>query len=129
MAAKEILYGEEGRKRLVEGISKLARAVKVTLGPRGRNAVLEKNLMPPDITKDGVSVAKDIDVEDNFEDLGVQLVKEVSKKTNDDAGDGTTTATVLAEEIFKEGVKYVTAGLNPIDLKRGIDKPNATEKW
>ncbi len=119
---KQILYGDDARHKLLNGVNILANAVKVTLGPRGRNVVLDKGYGAPIITKDGVSVAKEIEVEDKFENAGVELVKEVASKTNDDVGDGTTTATVLAQAIVREGLKNVTAGANPVALKRGIDK-------
>src|SRR3989339_19737 len=119
---KQILYGDDARHKLLNGVNILANAVKVTLGPRGRNVVLDKGYGAPTITKDGVSVAKEIEVEDKFENAGVELVKEVASKTNDDVGDGTTTATVLAQAIVREGVKNVTAGANPVALKRGLDK-------
>ena len=119
---KQILYGDDARHKLLNGVNILANAVKVTLGPRGRNVVLDKGYGAPTITKDGVSVAKEIEVEDKFENAGVELVKEVASKTNDDVGDGTTTATVLAQAIVREGMKNVTAGANPVALKRGIDK-------
>jgi chaperonin GroEL len=123
MAVKKIAYDQEARERIREGIRKLARAVKVTLGPRGRNVVIEKSFGGPTVTKDGVTVAKEIELEDKFENMGAQLVKEVASKTSDVAGDGTTTATVLAEAIFVEGLrKNVAAGANPIALKRGIEK-------
>ncbi len=122
MSAKEVRFGDDARTRMVRGINILANAVKVTLGPKGRNVVLEKSFGPPTVTKDGVSVAKEIELEDKFENMGAQLVKEVSSKTSDAAGDGTTTATVLAQAIVREGMKAVTAGMNPMDLKRGIDK-------
>ena len=122
MAAKEIISGRRGIEKLVEGVSVLASAVKVTLGPKGRNVVLDKAYGGPTITKDGVSVAKEIELLDKFENMGAQMVKEVASQTSDLAGDGTTTATVLAEAILKEGIKAVTAGINPMDLKRGIDK-------
>ena len=118
--AKQMVFDDEARQPLLAGVSKLARAVKSTLGPRGRNAVLDKGWGSPKVTKDGVTVAEDIDLEDPFENLGAQLVKEAASKTNDVAGDGTTTATVLAQSIVKEGMKYVAAGMNPMDLKRGI---------
>jgi len=121
MAAKEIIYSDEGRRALLRGVEKLASAVKVTLGPAGRNVVLERKFGSPVITKDGVTVAKEIELEDPFENVGAQLVKEVASKTADVAGDGTTTATVLAEAIYREGVKMVTAGANPMEVKRGID--------
>ncbi len=120
--AKQILYSDDARHKLLNGVNILANAVKVTLGPRGRNVVLDKGYGAPTITKDGVSVAKEIEVEDKFENAGVELVKEVASKTNDDVGDGTTTATVLAQAIVREGLKNVTAGANPVALKRGIDK-------
>lgn len=120
--SKEILYGYSAKSRILEGVNKLADAVKITLGPKGRNVVIEKSFGAPLITKDGVTVAKEIDLEDKAENVGAQLVKEVASKTNDIAGDGTTTATVLAQEIIKEGYKYITAGYNPIGIKRGIDK-------
>jgi chaperonin GroEL len=126
MAAKEIVYSEDCRQAILRGVNKLAEAVKVTLGPRGRNVVLEKKFGAPTSTKDGVTVAKEIDLEDPKENMGAQLVREVASKTSDVAGDGTTTATVLAQAIFREGVKAVTAGANPMDLKRGIEK--AVEK-
>ena len=119
---KQILYGDDARHKLLNGVNILANAVKVTLGPRGRNVVLDKGYGAPTITKDGVSVAKEIEVEDKFENAGVELVKEVASKTNDDVGDGTTTATVLAQAIVREGMKNVTAGANPVALKRAIDK-------
>jgi chaperonin GroEL len=120
--AKQLLFNEEARRRMYQGVHQLADAVKVTLGPKGRNVVIEKKFGSPTITKDGVSVAKEIDLEDPYENLGAQLVKEVAEKTSDNAGDGTTTATVLADAIFREGLKNVTAGANPMALKRGIDK-------
>ncbi|MFP4081030.1 MAG: chaperonin GroEL [Ectothiorhodospira sp.] len=122
MSAKEIRFGDDARNRMVKGVNILANAVKVTLGPKGRNVVLEKSFGAPTVTKDGVSVAKEIELEDKFENMGAQMVKEVSSKTSDEAGDGTTTATVLAQAIVREGMKAVTAGMNPMDLKRGIDK-------
>jgi chaperonin GroEL len=120
--AKQIIYGEEARRALQRGVDKLANAVKVTLGPKGRNVVLDKKYGAPNITKDGVSVAKEVELEDPFENMGAQMVKEVASKTSDVAGDGTTTATVLAQAIVREGLKNVTAGANPMALKRGIDK-------
>jgi len=120
--AKQIIYGEEARRALQKGVDKLANAVKVTLGPKGRNVVLDKKFGSPNITKDGVSVAKEVELEDPFENMGAQMVKEVASKTSDVAGDGTTTATVLAQAIVREGLKNVTAGSNPMALKRGIDK-------
>src|ERR1700704_3441101 len=122
MAAKDVIFGGEARARMVEGVNILANAVKVTLGPKGRNVVLERSFGAPTITKDGVSVAKEIELKDKFENMGAQMLKEVASKTSDVAGDGTTTATVLAQSIIKEGMKYVAAGMNPMDLKRGIDK-------
>ncbi|WP_373769828.1 chaperonin GroEL, partial [Delftia acidovorans] len=122
MAAKDVVFGGEARARMVEGVNILANAVKVTLGPKGRNVVLERSFGAPTVTKDGVSVAKEIELKDKLQNMGAQLVKEVASKTNDIAGDGTTTATVLAQAIVREGAKYVAAGLNPMDLKRGIDK-------
>ncbi|MEN3027192.1 MAG: chaperonin GroEL [Chlorobiota bacterium] len=121
MAAKIILYDAEARTALKEGVDKLANAVKVTLGPKGRNVIIDKKFGPPVVTKDGVTVAKEIELEDPIENLGAQMVREVASKTSDVAGDGTTTATVLAQAIFREGLKNVTAGANPMDLKRGID--------
>ncbi|MBO4315850.1 MAG: chaperonin GroEL, partial [Prevotella sp.] len=120
--AKEIKFNIEARDLLKQGVDQLANAVKVTLGPKGRNVVLEKKFGAPQITKDGVTVAKEIELEDKFENTGAQLVKSVATKTGDDAGDGTTTATLLAQAIISEGLKNVTAGANPMDLKRGIDK-------
>jgi chaperonin GroEL len=122
MAAKEIRFGEDARARMVRGVNILANAVKATLGPKGRNVVLEKSYGAPTITKDGVSVAKEIELSDKFENMGAQMVKEVASKTSDNAGDGTTTATVLAQALIREGSKAVAAGMNPMDLKRGIDK-------
>ena len=122
MTAKQVLFGDDARVRMVRGINTLANAVKVTLGPKGRNVVLERSFGGPLVTKDGVSVAKEIDLKDKFESMGAQMVREVASKTNDNAGDGTTTATVLAQAIVGEGMKYVAAGMNPMDLKRGIDK-------
>lgn len=120
--AKEIKYGEEARKKLLDGVNKLADTVKVTLGPKGRNVVLDKSFGAPLITNDGVTIAKEIELEDPYENMGARLVKEVSTKTNDVAGDGTTTATVLAQSMIKEGVKNVAAGGDPMAIKRGIDK-------
>src|SRR6266850_3292215 len=120
--AKQILFNEEARAALKRGVDKLANAVKVTLGPKGRNVVLDKGFGSPVITKDGVTVAKEIELKDKFENIGAELIKEVASKTNDVAGDGTTTATVLAQAIVQEGMKYVAAGMNPMDLKRGIDQ-------
>jgi chaperonin GroEL len=122
MAAKEIIFSDSARSKLVEGVNLLANAVKVTLGPKGRNVVLERSFGAPIVTKDGVSVAKEIELADKLQNIGAQLVKEVASRTSDAAGDGTTTATVLAQAIVREGQKYVAAGLNPLDLKRGIDK-------
>jgi chaperonin GroEL len=122
MAAKDVKFGDVARHKMVAGVNILADAVKVTLGPKGRNVVLERSFGAPTITKDGVSVAKEIELKDKFENMGAQMVKEVASKTSDVAGDGTTTATVLAQAILKEGMKYVAAGMNPMDLKRGIDK-------
>ena len=122
MAAKEIRFGEDARARMLRGVNILANAVKATLGPKGRNVVLEKSYGAPTITKDGVSVAKEIELADKFENMGAQMVKEVASKTSDVAGDGTTTATVLAQAMIREGMKAVAAGMNPMDLKRGIDK-------
>ncbi|WP_297575304.1 chaperonin GroEL [uncultured Deefgea sp.] len=122
MAAKEVIFGDSARAKMVAGVNVLANAVKVTLGPKGRNVVLERSYGAPTITKDGVSVAKEIELKDKFENMGAQMVKEVASKTSDIAGDGTTTATVLAQAIVQEGMKYVAAGMNPMDLKRGIDK-------
>ena len=122
MAAKEVKFGDSARARMVVGINVLADAVKVTLGPKGRNVVLERSFGGPTVTKDGVSVAKEIELKDKFANMGAQMVKEVASKTSDIAGDGTTTATVLAQAIVREGMKYVAAGMNPMDLKRGIDK-------
>ncbi len=119
--AKQILYGEDSRQAILRGVNTLADAVKATLGPKGRNVVIEKKFGSPTITKDGVTVAKEIDLKDPLENVGAQLVREVASKTSDVAGDGTTTATVLAQSIFREGVKTVAAGANPTDLKRGID--------
>ncbi len=122
MAAKDVKFGDSARHKMVAGVNVLADAVKVTLGPKGRNVVLERSFGAPTITKDGVSVAKEIELKDRFENMGAQMVKEVASKTSDVAGDGTTTATVLAQAIVKEGMKFVAAGMNPMDLKRGIDK-------
>src|SRR5689334_7922498 len=122
MAAKDVSFGGDARSRMVEGVNILANAVKVTLGPKGRNVVLERSFGAPTVTKDGVSVAKEIELKDKLQNMGAQMVKEVASKTSDNAGDGTTTATVLAQAIVREGMKYVAAGMNPLDLKRGIDK-------
>src|SRR6195952_2577265 len=120
--AKQITYGDASRQAILRGIDQLANAVKVTLGPKGRNVVIDKRFGSPTITKDGVSVAKEIDLKDAIENMGAQMVREVASKTSDVAGDGTTTATVLAQAIFKEGVRTAAAGANPMALKRGIDK-------
>src|SRR5208282_9458 len=122
MAAKDVKFGGDARGRMLRGVDILANAVKVTLGPKGRNVVLDKSFGAPRITKDGVTVAKEIELSDKFENMGAQMIREVATKTSDQAGDGTTTATVLAQAIVREGVKAVAAGLNPMDLKRGIDK-------
>src|SRR3954454_23039695 len=122
MAAKDVSFGGDARARMVEGVNILANAVKVTLGPKGRNVVLERSFGGPTVTKDGVSVAKEIELKDKLQNMGAQMVKEVASKTSDNAGDGTTTATVLAQSIVREGMKYVASGMNPMDLKRGIDK-------
>src|SRR6188508_849915 len=119
--AKQIVYDATAREKIRDGVRKLARAVKVTLGPRGRNVIIEKSFGSPTVTKDGVTVSKEIELEDAYENMGAQLVKQVAQRTNDQAGDGTTTATVLAEAIFEEGLKNVTAGASPVSLKRGID--------
>src|SRR5260221_3250614 len=121
MAAKDVRFHGDASERLLRGVDILANAVKVTLGPKGRNVVLDKSFGAPRITKDGVTVAKEIELADKFENMGAQMLREVAQKTNDTAGDGTTTATVLAQAIVREGVKAVAAGLNPMDLKRGID--------
>ena len=121
MAAKEVRFGGDARDRMLRGVDLLADAVKVTLGPKGRNVVLDKSYGAPRITKDGVTVAKEIELTDKFENMGAQMVREVANKTSDTAGDGTTTATVLAQAIVREGAKSVVAGMNPMDLKRGID--------
>ena len=121
MAAKDVKFNVDARTRMLKGVDTLAEAVKVTLGPKGRNVILEKSFGAPRITKDGVTVAKDIELSDKFENMGAQMVREVATKTNDLAGDGTTTATVLAQAIVREGVKAVAAGMNPMDLRRGID--------
>ncbi len=120
--AKEIKFDQEARAKLLSGVNQLANAVRVTLGPKGRNVVIEKSFGSPTVTKDGVTVAKEIEFEDKFENMGAQMVREVASKTSDVAGDGTTTATVLAQAIFREGSKMVVAGMNPMELKRGIDK-------
>ncbi|MEP1030804.1 MAG: TCP-1/cpn60 chaperonin family protein, partial [Alphaproteobacteria bacterium] len=121
MAAKEVKFSSDARDRMLKGVDTLANAVKVTLGPKGRNVVIDKAFGAPRITKDGVTVAKEIELTDKFENMGAQMVKEVASRTNDEAGDGTTTATVLAQAIVREGVKAVAAGMNPMDLKRGVD--------
>src|SRR5437763_3704320 len=122
MAAKEIHFHQQAREQILRGVRILADAVAVTLGPKGRNVVLEKSFGSPTITKDGVTVAKEIDLEDKFENMGAQMVREVASRTSDKAGDGTTTATVLARAIYEEGLKLVAAGHNPMELKRGIDQ-------
>src|SRR3954454_7500898 len=122
MGAKQLAYSDEARQKLLEGASKLARAVRATLGPRGRNAVLDKGWGSPNVTKDGVTVAEDIELQDPYENMGAQLVKEAASKTSDVAGDGTTTATVLAEGVYREGLKAVAAGADPMALTRGIQK-------
>ncbi|MCK5632189.1 chaperonin GroEL, partial [bacterium] len=122
MAAKKIVFGVNAREKMRKGVDTLANAVKVTLGPKGRNVVFERSFGSPVITKDGVSVAKEIELQDRLENIGAQMVREVASKTAEIAGDGTTTATVLAQAIFREGNKFVTAGANPMELKRGIDK-------
>ena len=123
--SKEVRFADEARQRMLQGVNVLANAVKVTLGPKGRNVVLEKSFGAPTVTKDGVSVAKEIDLEDRFENMGAQMVKEVASQTSDAAGDGTTTATILAQAVLREGLKGVAAGFNPMDLKRGIDQASA----
>src|ERR687891_420808 len=120
--ANQITYGDSSRQAILRGVNRLANAVKVTLGPRGRNVILDKKFGSPTITKDGVTVAKEIDLKDALENMGAQMVKEVASKTSDTAGDGTTTATVLAQAIYREGVKNVAAGANPMELKRGIER-------
>lgn len=126
MPAKQVLFGDSARAKMVEGINVLADAVKVTLGPKGRNVVLERSFGAPTVTKDGVSVAKEVELKDRFQNMGAQMLKEVASRTSDNAGDGTTTATVLAQSIVREGMKFVAAGMNPMDLKRGIDKATAS---
>src|SRR5512145_1761249 len=121
MPAKQIIFSTSARQQIAQGLNVLANAVKVTLGPRGRNVVIEKSWGAPTVTKDGVTVAKEIELENKFENMGAQMVKEVASKTSDNAGDGTTTATVLAQAIYREGSKLVAAGHNPMELKRGID--------
>src|SRR5687767_14145654 len=122
MTAKDVKFGADARERMLRGVDILANAVKVTLGPKGRNVVLDKSYGAPRITKDGVTVAKEIELADKFENMGAQMVKEVASRTSDLAGDGTTTATVLAQAIVREGAKAVAAGMNPMDLRRGIDR-------
>src|SRR3974377_1824388 len=122
MAAKQLLFDEAARKAMLRGVEKLSRAVKVTLGPKGRNVVLDKKFGSPTVTKDGVTVAKEVELEDPYENMGAQMVREVASKTSDAAGDGTTTATVLAEAIYREGLKFVTSGANPIGIQRGVMK-------
>src|SRR5262245_26822510 len=122
MAAKELRYREDARKAILHGVDALANTVKVTLGPKGRNVVLSRKFGSPLVTKDGVTVAKEVELKDRYENMGAQMVKEVASKTSDLAGDGTATATVLAQAIYREGIKNVAAGANPMDLKRGIDK-------
>src|SRR5512147_1944119 len=122
MSAKMISFGEDARKSILKGVNVLSDAVKVTLGPRGRNVVIDKSFGTPTITKDGVTVAKEIELESRFENMGAQMVREVASQTSDKAGDGTTTATVLARAIYEEGLKLVSAGHNPMDLKRGLDR-------
>jgi len=122
MASKEIVFSQRAREHILAGINTLADAVKVTLGPKGRNVILEKSYGSPTITKDGVTVAKEIELENRFQNMGAQMVKEVASKTSDVAGDGTTTATVLAQAVFREGSKMVAAGHNPMEIKRGIDR-------
>ena len=119
---KIIKFNNEARAKMLKGVDTLANTVKTTLGPKGRNVVIDKSYGAPRSTKDGVTVAKEIELEDKFENMGAQMVKEVASKTNDNAGDGTTTASILAQAIVGEGIKYVTAGMNPMDIKRGIDK-------
>src|SRR6476659_6905016 len=122
MAAKQIAFDQEAREAMRRGVSKLARAVKVTLGPRGRNVIIQKSFGSPTVTKDGVTVAKEIELDDKYENMGAAMVKEVASKTSDVAGDGTTTATVMAEAIYNEGLRAVVAGVNPMLMKRGMDK-------
>src|SRR5271154_7117556 len=122
MSAKDVRFSSDARDRMLRGVDILNNAVKVTLGPKGRNVIIDKSFGAPRITKDGVTVAKEIELADPLENMGAQMVKEVASKTSDNAGDGTTTATVLAQAIVREGMKYVAAGMNPMDLKRGIDK-------
>src|SRR5271154_6857684 len=122
MASKDVKFAADARERMMRGVDILANAVKITLGPKGRNVIIEKSFGAPRTTKDGVTVAKEIELEDKFENMGAQLIREVASKTNDKAGDGTTTATVLAQSIVQEGMKSVAAGMNPMDLKRGVEK-------
>src|ERR1700740_990733 len=122
MAAKQLIFDEAARQALLRGVQKLSRAVKATLGPKGRNVVFDRKFGPPTVNKDGVMIAKEIELEDACENMGAQMVREVASKTSDDAGDGTTTATLLAEAIYREGLKFVTAGGNPIGIQRGIQK-------
>src|SRR4051812_35239379 len=122
MAAKQIAFDQEARDAMRRGVGKLARAVKITLGPKGRNVILQKSFGSPTVTKDGVTVAREIELEDRYENMGAEMVKEVAKKTGDIAGDGTTTATVLAEAIFNEGLRAVVSGVNPMMMKRGIER-------
>src|SRR5829696_2579927 len=126
MAAKDVRFGAHARERMIRGVDILADAVKVTLGPKGRNVVLDKSFGAPRITKDGVTVAKEIELADKFENMGAQMLREVASKTSDVAGDGTTTATLLAQAIVREGAKAVAAGMNPMDLKRGVDQAVVT---
>jgi chaperonin GroEL len=126
MSAKNIFFGTDARAKMLAGVNKLADAVKVTLGPKGRNVVIDKSFGAPRITKDGVSVAKEIELKDKFENMGAQMVRDVANKTNDLAGDGTTTATLLTQAIATEGMKSVAAGMNPMDLKRGVDLATAS---
>ena len=126
MSAKDVKFGDSARTQMLDGVNTLANAVKVTLGPKGRNVIVGKSFGGPQVTKDGVTVAKEIELEDALENMGAQMVKEVASKTNDLAGDGTTTATILAQSIVNEGLKNVTAGANPMDLKRGVDKAVTT---
>src|SRR5476651_1487270 len=121
MSAKDLRFAEEARQLMLAGVNELANAVQITMGPRGRNVVIDKSFGAPTVTKDGVTVAKEVEIENKFQNMGAQVVKEVASKTSDVAGDGTTTATVLAQAIYNEGSKLVAAGLNPMDLKRGID--------
>src|ERR1700677_1985657 len=122
MTAKDVRFGGDARQRMLRGVDVLAEAVRITLGPKGRNVILDKSYGAPRITKDGVTVAKEVELSDKFENMGAQMVREVASKTNDIAGDGTTTAIVLAQAIVREGLKAVSSGMNPMDLKRGVDK-------